>query len=82
MLDFNKEFNSQVLEKVIALMPKYDWLKQLKCKEMHEYVICEALDVLLLPLLRKDDVRVYENLKNCIVPDYERIKQRHPSPKL
>jgi hypothetical protein len=65
----------------MAILPNYEWLKQLKCKEFYEFIICDALDAVLLPILRKEDVKAYEHLKTCIVPDYEKLKLRHPSAK-
>ena len=41
------------MEKTIELIPSYEWLKGLKCKEYYEYIVCEALDQLLLPKLQK-----------------------------
>ena len=40
---------------------------------------CDVLDQLLLPSLSKEDVKVFETLKSSIVPDYEKLKARHPS---
>jgi hypothetical protein len=65
----------------MSQLAHYEWLKALKCKEYYEFIVCDALDAVLLPILRKEDVKAYEHLKTCIVPDYEKLKLRHPSPK-
>lgn len=78
---FSKQACNQILEKAVSMLSHYEWLKQLKCKEFYEFIICDALDGFILSLLKKEDVKVYEHLKSCIVPDYEKLKLRHPNPK-
>jgi hypothetical protein len=41
----------------------------------------DALDPFIVPLLKKEDLKIYENLKICIIPDYEKLKLRHLSHK-
>jgi dynein heavy chain, axonemal len=76
---FSGEFVTSVLEKVMEIAPKYDWLKAMKCKENIEYITCEALDRILLPKLSKDDLKVYDIVKIGMVPDYEKCRVRHPT---
>ena len=68
-----------MLEKVVEEVPAYEWLRDLKCKELFEYIVCEVLDRDLLPKLKKEDLTVYDTLKVSIIPGYERYKTRHPT---
>lgn len=78
-LCFSHVFAEGVFRKVMSLEKNYRWLREMKCKEYFEYVTCEVLDDELVPVLGRDDLKVYEILKTSIIPDYEKYQGKHPT---